>query len=143
MYSDACTFDTSKRGSQWVTRLHHQRYRHNCIQYTFHSSRASVGVWGAISYNWKSELRFKFLKPEGKKGITSDNYIEQVLKPVVGAAFQGQEGYKKGDPEGLYVEDGEPWHVVKKVLLESQKVLGIPRHDRPAQSLDHDPIDNI
>jgi len=96
MYSDECTFDTSKRGLQWATRMHSERYHDDCIQHTFPSSQASVGVWGAISYNMKSEL--VFLNPAGKKGITCNDYLEQVLKPVVGPAFQGQKGYKKGDP---------------------------------------------
>jgi len=98
-------------------------------------------VWGAISYYWNSEL--VFLKPAGKKGITCHDYLEQVLKPVVGPGFQGQKGYKKGDAGSLYVEDGPPWHRVKKVLLESKKVLGIPRHDRLAQSQDLNPIENV
>ena len=37
MYSDECTFDTSKRGSPWVTRLQSERYHDDCIQHTFHS----------------------------------------------------------------------------------------------------------
>ena len=124
-----------------MTRLQSERYHDDCIQHTFHSGRASVGVWRAMIYNWKSEL--VFLKPTGKKGITCNDYLEQVLKPVVGPAFQGQKGYKKGDAGGLYVEDGAPWHGVKKVLRESKKELGIPRHDRLAQSPDLNPIENV
>jgi len=52
-----------------------------------------VGVWSAISYDWKSEL--VFLKRAGKKGITCNNYLEQALKPVVGPAFQGQKGIRR------------------------------------------------
>ena len=124
-----------------MTRLQSERYHDDCIQHTFHSGRASVGVWSAMIYNWKSEL--VFLKPTGKKGITCNDYLEQVLKPVVGPAFQGQKGYKKGDAGGLYVEDGETWHGVNKVLRESKKELGIPRHDRLAQSPDLNPIENV
>ena len=100
-----------------------------------------MGVWGAISYNWKSEL--VFLKTTGKKGITCNDYLEQVLKPVVGPASQGQKGYTKGAAGGQYVEDGAPWHGVKRVLREQKKELGISRHDRPAQSPDLNPIENV
>ena len=89
-----------------MTRLQSERYHNDCMQHTFHSGRASVGVWGAISHNLKSVL--VFLKPTGKKGIACNDYLEQVLKPVVGPAFQGQKGYKKGDAGDLDVEDVAP-----------------------------------
>jgi len=36
-YSDECTVDTFKRGSQWVTHLHSESYHDDCIKHTFHS----------------------------------------------------------------------------------------------------------
>ena len=39
-------------------------------------------IWGAISWNWKSLL--VFLTPlEGKKGIYSKAYLQQVLEPII------------------------------------------------------------
>jgi transposase len=48
MYSDECSFDTSIRGTTWVTRLRHGRYHGHCIDPDFQSGRVSVMVWGAI-----------------------------------------------------------------------------------------------
>jgi hypothetical protein len=40
MYSDECSFDTSARGTTWVTRLRHERYHDHCIYHDFQSGRA-------------------------------------------------------------------------------------------------------
>jgi hypothetical protein len=81
MYSDECSFDTSARGTTWVTRLRHERYHDHCTDHDFQSGRASVMVWGAISYNWKSPLIF--LDGTEKRGVQASDYLEQVLEPVV------------------------------------------------------------
>jgi hypothetical protein len=39
-------------------------------------------VWGAISWNWKSLLIF-MVKEEGRKGVCSQAYLNQVLEPVI------------------------------------------------------------
>ncbi|KAH0610312.1 uncharacterized protein H6S33_011839 [Morchella sextelata] len=140
MYSDECTFDTSARGSAWVTRLPGERFHEDCIQYTFNSGRGSVHVWGAISYNWKSEL--VFLDGTGGKGICAKDYMEQVLEPIVAPAFMGLLDYD-ASTGGLYVEDRAPWHGTKKALVEVKKILDIPLHSRPAQSPDLNPIENV
>lgn len=155
MYSDEASFSTAERGSVWVTRRTGERFHKDCIQHTFDSGRASIMVWGAISYNWKSELLIiestykptkKFTKegePEMKKSITSKDYKEQVLEVVVGPAFRGEteyEGYKYG---GQFVEDAAPIHGSRKVLVQVKKDLGIPLHNRPSASPDFNPIENI
>jgi transposase len=141
MYSDESTFDTSRRGSAWVTRLSTERDHNDCIQHTFNSGRASVPVWGAISYNWKSEL--VFLKPTGKRGITASDYQHQVLEPIVGPAFNNYlTGYSPSS-EGLFVEDQAPWHGTKQALVDVKRDLGIPLHKRPPSSPDLNPIENV
>jgi hypothetical protein len=127
MYLDECSFDTLACGTTWVTRLRHERYRGHCIDHDFQSSRASVMVWGAISYNWKSPLIFF-----GRYRDQASDYLEQVLEPVVAPAFQGYEGYRAKQEEdeewGLYVEDYAPVHGAKKALVEAKRVLKIPLH---------------
>jgi hypothetical protein len=39
-------------------------------------------VWGAIGWNWKSLLIF-IVKEEGRKGICSQAYLNQVLEPII------------------------------------------------------------
>ena len=39
-------------------------------------------VWGAIGWDWKSLLIF-MVKEEGRKGIYSQAYLNQVLEPVI------------------------------------------------------------
>jgi transposase len=140
MYSDGSTFDTSKRGSTWVTRLPTERYHNHCLQHSFHSGRGSLIVWGAISHNWKSPLAF--LKGTGKKGVTSNDYVVQVLGPIVSSAFHGLLGYDDSTG-GLFVEDQAPIHGTKKELVEAKKELGIPLHPRPSCSPDLNPIENV
>ena len=102
VYSDESIFDTSKRGSCWVTRLPTERFHDHCLQHTFHSGQGSLMVWGAISYNWKSDLIF--LEGTGAKGVTARDYIEQVLEPVVAPTFYGLLGYD-ASLGGLFVVD--------------------------------------
>jgi transposase len=141
MYADECSFDTSKRGSTWVTRQSHERYHEDCMQHSFHSGRTSIHVWGAISYNWKSPLVI-FDPPKGR-GVNSIDYLTEVLDPIVGPAFCGcfgYEGFKKG---GQYVEDQAGIHGTKGALVEEKKVMGIQLHKRPASSPDLNPIENV
>ena len=113
-YSDECIFDTSKRGSTWVTRLPHEWYHDDCLQHTFHRGRGSVHVWGAISQNWKSPLIF--LCGTGKKGVTAKDYQEQVLEPVVSPAFLGLYDYT-ASPDSQYIEDQAPCHGTWRALV--------------------------
>lgn len=140
MYSDESSFDTSKRGSTWVTRLTGERYHDHCLQHIFHSGRGSVMVWGAISHNWKSPLGF--LKGSGRKRVTAKDYMEQVLEPVVAPPFSGLLRYDESSG-GLYVEDQAPVHGVRLVLVEVKKSLGIPLHPRPPSAPDINPIENV
>lgn len=140
IYSDESTFDTSKRGSEWVTRLDDERYHDDCMQHTYHSGRGSVMVWGAISYNWKSEL--VFLKGSGARGVNAKDYMEQVLEPHVTPAFLSLTGWIRS-AGSEYVEDAAPIHGTKIALVEVKKQLGIPVHKRPASSADLNPIENI
>ena len=140
VYSDESIFDTSKRGSTWVTRLPYERYHDDCMQHTFHSGHGSVMAWGAISHNWKSPLIL--LEGTGAKGVTAVDYMEQVLEPVVAAAFCGLLGYN-ASPEAQFVEDQAPIHGTKKRLVEVKSILGIPLHHRPSCSPDLNPIEDV
>jgi transposase len=141
MYSDECSFDTSKRGTIFVTRCGSERYHTDCMHRSFHSGRGSFMVWGAISYNWKSPLIF--LEGTGKRGVCADDYLEQVLDPFVGPAFCGCFGYTGYREGGEFVEDQAGVHGTRKKFVEVKAIMGILLHRRPASSPDLNPIENV
>jgi len=140
MFSDKCVFDTSQRGSVWVTRLPTERYHDHCMQHNFHSGHAYFMVWGAISYNWKSPL--VFLDGTGPKGVIVKDYLHQVLEPIVAPAFMDLLEYD-ASPEAQYIEDQAPIHGTGRMLRETKNILGIPLHKRPPSSPDFNPIENV
>jgi len=141
MYADECSFDTSKRGTIFVTRCGGERYHNDCMHRSFHSGRSSFMVWGAISYNWKSPL--VFLEGTGKRGVCADDYLEQVLDPIVGPAFCGCFGYTGYREGGEFVEDQAGVHGTRGKFVEAKAVMGIRLHQRPASSPDLNPIENV
>jgi hypothetical protein len=58
----------------------------------------SVMIWGAISWDYKSELVFIEKLPE-RRGIYSKAYLQEVLEPVVFPLFDIL------GPEYIFIED--------------------------------------
>ncbi|RPA71118.1 hypothetical protein BJ508DRAFT_218412 [Ascobolus immersus RN42] len=155
MYADECSFSTADHGTKRVTRLPTERYHLDCLQWSYQSGRASIMIWGAISYNWKSQLIFldKTTKDTGKvhkngklvtrTSIGPVDYRDQVLIPVVAPAFKGKKGYKGYKKGGKYVEDNAGVHGNKGVLIQCKKDLRIPVQWRPSYSPDLNPIENV
>ena len=142
IYTDECSFDTSQTGTTWVTRLPGERYHDHCIEHTRRSSRGTVMIWAAISYNWKSPLVFI----EGKHGggMQAIDYLEQALLPVVAPAFNGADDFYNGYLfGGEYVEDGAGPHGQRGILKGAKERVGIPVHKRPSTSPDLNPIENV
>ncbi|TGZ79880.1 hypothetical protein EX30DRAFT_379999 [Ascodesmis nigricans] len=82
-----------RRGTQFGLREPREKYHEDCVQPTFHSGRGS----GAKSYDWKSEL--VFIDKHGRKsggGMTTTDYLEQILKPIIAPAFCIGSGYNGG-----------------------------------------------
>ena len=67
-------------------------------------------IWGALGWDYKSELVFVEKLPE-RKGVCSKAYLQQVLEPVVFLLFN-QLG-----PEYIFIEDSSKIHVGKARLL--------------------------
>lgn len=151
MYVDECHFNTSERGSVWVTRRIGERFHAQCIQNNFQSGRTSVMIWGGISFGWKSELVFMEAtekasrggKDPVKKSIAAADYRDRVLIPIVGPAFNGHTDYKGYKHGGLYIEDQAPVHGTRNALVAIKQELGVPLHWRPASSPDLNPIEHI
>jgi hypothetical protein len=70
LWSDKATFETGKRGRIHVTRCPDEKKCNMCIKLVYRSGRASVMIWGAISWDWKSPLVF-LEEEEHMKGICS------------------------------------------------------------------------
>ena len=96
MWSDKVTFETGKRGRIWVTRQPEEKNCQTCIQSVYRSRRVSVMVWGAIGWDYKSPLIF-LTRMEGKRGICSTAYLEQVLESVVFLYYDSLRGAEKRD----------------------------------------------
>lgn len=142
IYGDEAAFNTSTRGSHWVTRTEGERYHDDCIDHTFQSGRATVVVFGAISYNWKSPL--VIIEGHGKRGgMTFNDYLNQILIPIIAPALNGDPDLGFTPQEfSDYVEDSAGPHGTKKIGVKPKQELGIERHLRPATSPDMNPIEH-
>lgn len=75
-----------------VIRLPGERYCSYTCQNRYRSGRTSFAIWAAVGWNYKSPL--VFLDGHGAKGeCTRQDYIEQVLEPVVALASEALEQY--------------------------------------------------
>lgn len=107
-WSDEVTFETGKRGKIYVTRRPEEKNCRECIQSVYRSGRVSVMVWAAIGWDWKSELVFLERK-EGKRGICSTAYKEQVLDAVIGPHYASLSPEQK--EKFIFMEDGAKVHM--------------------------------
>ena len=85
----------------------------DCMQSVYRLGRFSVMIWGAIGWDYKSELVF-LEKLLDRKGICSKAYLQQVLQPVVFPLFD-QLG-----PEYIFIEDGSKVYAGNARLLRLQ-----------------------
>ena len=93
-------------------------------------------VWGAIGWDWKSLLVF-LVKEEGKKGICSTAYLNQVLEAVVFPFYDSLTSAQK--EEFIFMEDGVKVHKGKAQLPCLNR--GIYGFDWPPSSPDLNPIE--
>jgi hypothetical protein len=134
VWSDEATFEVGKCGRIWVTRRVDEKRCTNCMRSIYRSGRFSVMIWGAIGWDYKSELVF-LERIYGKKGICSRDYLEQVLKPVVFPLFDGL------GPDYIFMEDGSKVHVGYARLPRLQH--GIRGFNWPPSSPDLNPIEKV
>lgn len=95
-------------------------------------------VWGAIGWDWKSPLVF-LVKEEGKKGICSTAYLNQVLEAVDFPFYDSLTSMQK--EEFIFMEDGAKVHKGKAGLPSLNR--GIRSFDWPPSSPDLNPIEKI
>jgi transposase len=138
LWSDEATFETEKRGRIWITRRPKEKRCNTCIKSVYQSGRTSVMIWGAVGWDWKSPLVF-LEKGEGRKGVCSQVYLEQVLEGVIFPYYDSLS--KKRKEEFIFMEDGSKVHKGKARLPKLNK--GIGGFDWPPSSPDLNPIEKV
>jgi hypothetical protein len=94
--------------------------------HNIHSIEGVEESWtGGIGYNWKSTL--VTIKGTGKKSITMEDYVEQILEPAVALAYIGIIVYD-ASTGGHFMGDGAPIHETKKGLVTVKEKSAIPLH---------------
>jgi hypothetical protein len=138
IWSDEATFETGKRGRIWVTRRPSEQNCQDCIQSIYRSGRVSIMVWGAIGWDWKSPLIF-MVKEEGRKGVCSQAYLNQVLEPVIFPFWASLTDEQR--QEWHFIEDGSKVHKGKARLPRLNH--GVRGFNWPPSSPDLNPIEKV
>ena len=135
-FSDESTFEIGiDTGPPWVRRKLGKAYESQNLKPTFKSGRSSVGIWGAISMDFKSDL---VILPRGER-MTSKRYISMILNT---AAHPFYEKVMEHCGDAIWQEDGAPYHT-SKLTRDYEKSLVMAVIDWPAQSPDLNPIENL
>lgn len=128
-FSDESRYLLRKRdGRDRVYRRRHERFAPNCIRQVDTFGGGSVMVWGAISYNRKSEL----VLVQGN--LTANRYIDQILRPHV---------LHLVDPQRqLYQQDNARPHTARATVdyLADNNINTLPW---PSKSPDLNPIEHL
>ena len=110
LWSDEYTFYTGKQRKAMLIRLPGERYCSYTCENRYRSGCVFFAIWAAILWYYKSPV--VFLDGHGAKGeCTKQDYIDQVLRPVVASASEDLERYLGYPP--LYQEDGNRIHGLK------------------------------
>ena len=91
-------------------------------------------IWGAIGWDYKSELVFMEKLP-GRKCICSKAYLQQVLEPIVFPLFD------ELGPEYIFMEDGSKVHAGSARLPRLEH--GVRGFKWPPSSPDLNPIEKV
>ena len=135
-FSDESSFEIGLRTDpSYVRRKRGHAYESRYLKPTFKSGRSSVGVLGAISLDFKSELA---IIPHGKK-MNSKRYIRFILNEKAHPFYEKVMEYH-GD--AIWQEDGARYHT-SKMARKHQDSLGMILLEWPAQSPDLNPIEHV
>lgn len=117
-FSDESTFELGiDTTPPWVRRKHGTAYESKNLKPTFKSGRSAVGIWGAISTNFKSDL---LILPAGVR-MNSERYIGLVLNEK---AHPFYEKVMEAHGEAIWQEDGARYHT-SKATRSHQAALGM------------------
>ncbi len=138
MWSDECSFDTSRGITRWVIHTKGEHYHSACCESVFKSNSTFIPIWGGISYNWKSSLMF-LKEHEKQREITMKDYKKQVIEAVVRPAFQAEWGQK----DGIFQKNNASVHETKRKLRIRKQELNIPLFDWLSSFSDLSSIENV
>ena len=134
IWSDECTWDTSKEGKVYVTRRVDELRCPDCIRSVYRSDRSSVMIWGALGWDYKSPLVFLHRLPE-RRGICSKAYLQQVLTPVIFPLWDSL------DESYIFMKDGAKVHLGAARLPRLNH--GVRGFSWPPSSPDLNPIEKV
>ena len=119
-FSDESTFEIGLcTKPRYVRRRYGHAYKSRYLQPSFKSGRSSVGVWGAIPLDFKSEL---VIIPQGKR-MNSKRYIQLVLNEKAHPFYEKVMEYHRG---AIRQEDGARSHT-SKATRSHEEALGMIR----------------
>ncbi|QSS55716.1 hypothetical protein I7I53_03681 [Histoplasma capsulatum var. duboisii H88] len=134
-YSDEAMFEVGLDiSSQYVRRPKKKGFESKYLLPTFKSGRTSVGIWAAISWDFKSKLVFV---PSHIR-MNSKEYIKIILLHSYPHYIRILE--KRGI--ALWAEDGARYHT-SKLIKDWMNEWQMDRVEWPAQSPDLNPIENL
>ena len=147
IYADESTFNTQMMRRLRIWRKRGERYRLDCIQFTFHSGRASFMAWAAIGYNFKSNLKI-LTNEKDAKGFNQKAYEHQILRGEL-ADIAKTKRMGKGYSDFFCVEDNSRAHGKKgtkqngNLCNKARIECFIYSIDWPPKSPDLNPIENV
>jgi hypothetical protein len=139
-------------GRRWTIRAAGDEYGPQHVDPTFHSSRQSLMVWGAIAYGKKWPLQRLPLAPSatsgGKRtkaeGLNGEKYAEGIIRGrLAGIVEEMSATVARDHCHGVkVVEDGAPSHT-SKLAARARKEANIQSHFHPPSSPDLNPIEPV
>jgi transposase len=147
IYTDESSFNSRMMRRLKIWRKRGERFRLDCIQFRFHSGRESFMAWGAIGWNFKSEL-ILLTSESNAKGFSQKAYERQVLRTEL-ARIAAIKKMGTGKSDFFCVEDNSRVHGKKTTprnhgLCNRARVeCNIHSIEWPPKSPDLNPIENV
>ena len=138
-FSDEVHFGLGPQGRLMIIRKPGQRFCKNCIQETAEpAEKKKVHAWGAIGYNFKSDLVFYDVPLNTNGKMTLKVYRDQILDLIIKPWLQAGQDF-------VLEEDRDSGHGVSKynIVREWKEEYGLKHYFNCPRSPDLAPIENV